>query len=231
MKHKLLIFDWDGTLVDSAHHIVDCIKVACKATGEIFPGQEAAKNIIGLGMHEALVELFGARDEKFTKAFRRAYSEHFFATELDRGNLFPGVLEALEELRGMGYQLAIATGKSRLGMDRVLKSMHMETCFSAIRCADETSSKPDPLMLRELLKEFELATDQAVMIGDTEYDMDMAKRINMPRIAVSYGVHEIERMRVFEPGGIADTPLELVDVIGSFELENGTETPSKQTLN
>lgn len=213
MKYKLLIFDWDGTLADSAQHIVDCVKVACKATGEIFPGREAAKNIIGLGMREALFELFGERDEAFAQAFRKAYSSHFFSAPLSRTDLFPGAIEVLEECRQLGYQLAIATGKSRKGMNQALKAMQLEDWFHAVRCADETTSKPDPLMLRELLREFSLDAHQALMIGDTEYDMDMAKRINMPRIAVSYGAHDIERMRIYEPEGIANKPTDILDII------------------
>lgn len=214
MKHKLLIFDWDGTLVDSAQHIVDSVEAACFATDERFPGQEAAKDIIGLGMYEALTKLFGARDEDFTQAFREAYSSHFFSIPPGRGDLFPGVLQVLEQFRVKGYQLAIATGKSRRGMDIALNAMEMAHWFHGVRCADETSSKPDPLMLKELLALFKLTPDQALMIGDTVYDMDMAKRLSMPRIAVSYGVHDINRMRQFEPIEIAQKPLDLVDIVG-----------------
>ena len=218
MKYKLLIFDWDGTLADSAQHIVECIKVACEATDETFPGREAAKNIIGLGMREALTELFGERDDDFAQAFRGAYSSHFFSSPPTRADLFPGIIEVLEEFRALGYRLAIATGKSRRGISLSLQGMQLESWFDAVRCADETCSKPDPLMLRELLEEFDLASEQALMIGDTEYDMDMAKRVNMPRIAVSYGAHDIERMRIYEPEGIANQPSDLVEMIDNLVL-------------
>lgn len=213
MKHRLLIFDWDGTLVDSRRHIVDSVKAACSATGERFPGEEATSFIIGLGMHEALTKLFGLRDEEFIRVFREAYSKHFFSIPPDRNDLFPGALLALQEFRHLGYYLAIATGKSRRGMDIALQAMEMEHWFKGVRCADETRSKPDPQMLSELLELFNLRPDQALMIGDTEYDMDMAKRMDMPRVAVSYGVHNIDRLRCFEPSGIADKPLELVGIV------------------
>lgn len=214
--HKLLIFDWDGTLVDSSEHIVQCIKVACSATNEDFPGREAASSIIGLGMHEALTELFGKRDKDFVDAFRHAYSEHFFSITPSRRDLFPGVMDMLEHFRAEGFSMAVATGKSRQGMDYALQSMGLENWFEGVRCADEAKSKPDPQMLRELLQEFDFGADQAIMIGDTEYDMDMAHRINMKRIAVSYGVHDVERMRTYELGGIADHPLDIIDIVAAL---------------
>lgn len=213
MKYKLLIFDWDGTLVNSAKHIVSSIQHACSKTGETFPGIEATKNIIGLGMHEAISALFGPREDDFIEAFRQAYSSHFFSRQPHRRDLFPGVMELLTRFRKQGYQLAIATGKSRRGMDLALNAMQLAPYFDNVRCADETMSKPDPRMLLELLDAFTLTAEEAIMIGDTEYDMDMAKRINMTKIAVSYGVHDIDRMRAFQLAGIANNPLELVDLV------------------
>jgi len=213
MKYKLLIFDWDGTLVNSSKHIVSSIEHACATTGETFPGREAAENIIGLGMHEAISALFGPRKDDFVEAFRQAYSTYFFARQAHRRDLFPGVMELLELLRSQGFRLAIATGKSRRGMDLALNAMQLGPYFDHVRCADETRSKPDPKMLLELLDAFSLTAEEAIMIGDTEYDMDMAKRINMTKIAVSYGVHNIDRMRAFHLAGIANKPLQLLDLI------------------
>lgn len=216
MKHKLLIFDWDGTLVDSAQHIVDSVKSACAVTKEPFPGQAAARNIIGLGMREALTALFGERSEEFNQAFRGAYSQHFFSRPSSRDDLFHGVTEMLQHFRNRGYRLAIATGKSRHGMEIALKAMALEDWFDGVRCADETCSKPDPQMLLELLELFGLSPDQALMIGDTVYDMDMAKRLDMPRVAVTYGVHDIERLQVFGPKGMADKPSRLINIVGQL---------------
>ncbi len=213
MRKQLVIFDWDGTLADSTAHIVDCIKVACMATDEPFPGATAAKEIIGLGMREALTQLFGQRSETFVQTFRRAYSSHFFSAPMSRADLFDGVVEMLENLSAQGFSLAVATGKSRHGMERALRELDLENAFAAIRCADETQSKPNPQMLHELLAEFKLQPAEAVMIGDTEYDMAMAQTIDMPRIAVTYGAHHIARLQTYQPMAVVESPGQLVKVL------------------
>jgi len=213
MKYSLVVFDWDGTLVDSTHHIVECIRMASAATGADFPGVDAAMNIIGLGMKEAIVDMFGERDQAFIDEFRAAYSDHFFSLPASRSDLFFGVLELLQQLRGSGLKVAIATGKSRRGMDRALLQMALQDMFHAVKCADETASKPDPMMLQQLLEEFNLRPEQAVMIGDTEYDMAMAAGIGMPRIAVSYGAHVRERLRPFAPEAIVHCASDLMGVL------------------
>ncbi|WP_020408420.1 HAD family hydrolase [Hahella ganghwensis] len=213
MKYELVIFDWDGTLADSTGHIVDCIRHACEVTREEFPGSEASRNIIGLGMHEALVQLFGERDQRFIDRFRTAYSEYFFRAPMSREDLYEGAVETLERLQSMGCQLAIATGKSRRGMDRALEQLDLLQYFSGIKCADETRSKPDPLMLEQLLDEHKVIPQRAVMIGDTEYDMNMAFKIGMPRIGVDYGAHAPDRLAAFGPEAIIAAPLELLELV------------------
>ena len=210
MKYELVIFDWDGTLADSTQHIVECIREASAVTGVEFPGVDAALNIIGLGMQEAIVDMFGERDQAFIDGFRAAYSNHFFRSPANRSDLFAGVLDLLHQLRGCGLKMALATGKSRRGMDRALLQMELQDMFHAVKCADETASKPDPLMLQQLLEEFNLSPEQAVMVGDTEYDMAMAASIGMPRIAVSYGAHIEDRLRPFAPEAIVHSAAELI---------------------
>ncbi|WP_431688660.1 HAD family hydrolase [Hahella sp. NBU794] len=207
--YKLLIFDWDGTLADSTSHIVDCLEVVSKKMQTPFPGREAAKNIIGLGLSEAIVELFGIEDQMFVDGFKEAYSAQFLLAEITRSGLYPGVIDMLGYLREAKYLTAVATGKSRRGMDRALNAMDMSEYFDAVRCADETRSKPDPLMLQELLDAFSLRPHEAVMVGDTEYDMEMAMRLGMDRIAMSHGAHQVSRLQKYRPVAVADNVAEL----------------------
>ncbi|AZZ91536.1 HAD family hydrolase [Hahella sp. KA22] len=210
--YKLLIFDWDGTLADSTSHIVECLEAASNKMQAPFPGREAAKNIIGLGLSEAIIELFGIEDELFVDSFKEAYSAQFLLAEITRSGLYPGVIDMLVGLREAGYLTAIATGKSRRGMDRALKAMEMCAYFDAVRCADETRSKPDPLMLQELLEKFSLQPHEAVMVGDTEYDMEMAMRLGMDRVAMSHGAHQVSRLQKYQPVAVANNVAELQEL-------------------
>lgn len=195
----LFIFDWDGTLCDSTGKIVRCMQLAARKVGFRDLEDLEVMNIIGLGLPEAVSRLFPGAPEASLQALSRAYSEYFVADDKTPMGFFQGVEETLNYLRDQGYQLAIATGKSRRGLERVLDSLDMQGFFHGSRCADETRSKPDPAMLQELLIEFRRHSGDAVMVGDTEYDMDMARRVDMPRVAVSYGAHTIERLRPYQP--------------------------------
>jgi phosphoglycolate phosphatase len=195
----LFIFDWDGTLCDSTGKIVRCMQLAAHQLGLRELEDVEVLNIIGLGLPEAVNALFPGASQETVAALSRAYSDFFISDAHSPMPLFRGVEETLHKLRDDGYQLAIATSKSRRGLSRILESLDMQSFFHASRCADETRSKPDPAMLHELLVEFGRAPADAVMVGDTEYDMEMARRANMPRIAVSYGAHAIDRLRPYEP--------------------------------
>src|SRR6187431_1621949 len=157
-------------------------------------------NIIGLGLPEAIHRLYPDVELCDRHLLRDAYATHFLSLDEARSSdFFPGVMDTLGRLKADGHTLTIATGKSRRGLDRIFGVLGIADFFHATRCADETASKPDPLMLEELLREFGADAGEAVMIGDTEYDMEMACRINMPRIAVSYGAHHIERLYRYQP--------------------------------
>ncbi len=157
-------------------------------------------DIIGLGLPEAIHQLYPDVRVEDRSKLRDAYAARFLMLDEARpSDFFPGVKETLGSLKAQGHILAVATGKSRKGLDRIFGVLGLSNFFHATRCADETASKPNPLMLEELLKEFDVSASGAVMIGDTEYDMEMAKRIGMPRIAVSYGAHSIERLHGYEP--------------------------------
>lgn len=196
----LLIFDWDGTLSDSTGLITRAMQQSARDLGWAVPEEKAVHNIIGLGLPEALVTLFPGLPEEDRNQFRDRYRENYLYEDRARPpSLFPGVMETLTRLRDDGHKMAIATGKSRVGLDRVLKAMNLDGFFHDTRCADETASKPHPLMLHQLLETLEGHPEEAVMIGDTEYDMEMGRRAEMARIAVSYGAHEIHRLHPYEP--------------------------------
>lgn len=196
----LLIFDWDGTISDSTGLITRVMQRAAREVGWTEPPDEAVHNIIGLGMPEALQHLFPQADPGKLEQFLASYRGHYVREDRARPSaLFPGVRETLEHLRDEGYRMAVATSKSRVGLDRVLRAHELDGFFHASRCADETASKPDPRMLRELLAELEARPEASAMVGDTEYDMEMGRRAGMARIAVSYGAHAVERLHPYEP--------------------------------
>lgn len=193
------IFDWDGTLCDSTLKIVRCMQMAARQVGLPVLEDAEVMNVIGLGLPEAIVSLYPDISGVVAQALTDAYSKCFVADDTNPSPFFEGVEETLHLLRERGFHLAVATGKSRRGLDRVLAQMGLGNFFHGSRCADETASKPHPKMLYELLDELRYQPETAVMIGDTEYDMSMAKQAAIPRVAVSYGAHHIDRLRPYEP--------------------------------
>ena len=211
--YKLAIFDWDGTLMDSIAHIVDSMQQAAVSTAQPVPSTPAVRHIIGLGLPEAIALLFPQANAVTREEIRQHYAQHFLAHSAARSELFAGAKPLLDQLTHQGYVLAIATGKSRLGLTRVLNQTGLAHYFAITRCADETASKPDPLMLNDILAFTNIAADQAVMIGDTSYDMEMAQAIAMPRIGVTYGVHEAQVLQHYQPLAIVDSVYQLHDYL------------------
>ena len=199
MMPQLLIFDWDGTLCDSLERIAHCLQLAAVDSDLPKPGLNEARDIVGLGLYEALQQLFPAISRDEIAVLRENYAVHFRREDKQPSPLFPGVLDTLHDLKHQGFILAVATGKSRAGLDRVLTSLNMTKFFHSTRCADETASKPNPLMLESLLAEHSLQANDAIMVGDTTFDMEMAQRSKMPRLAVSYGAHELDRLLKYSP--------------------------------
>ena len=197
--YDLLIFDWDGTIIDSEASIINSMQAAARDLTIDEPADAAVRNIIGLGLPEAIRMLFPDADDKFVISLRERYVHHFLSADPSRSCLFPGVREALHNLHHQGFRLAVATGKSRRGLNRVLEDTQLGKLFEITKCADETASKPDPLMLEEILFVTDVPTHRAVMIGDTEYDLEMGHRAKMDTIAVSYGAHEMERLSRWNP--------------------------------
>ena len=206
----LLIFDWDGTLADSAAQIVAGMQRAIVELKLPVRSDRQIRELIGLGFHDAMSRLFpefAPEDvQKALEDYRRllvtgGHASHGPA----EAPLFEGTLEALRELKAAGYRLSVATGKSRGSLQRSFaRHPEIKGLFSSSRCADETASKPDPLMLRELLDEEDVPAARALMIGDTEYDMEMAQALKMPALGVSSGVHESERLTAAGAAALVD---------------------------
>ena len=217
---KLLVFDWDGTLMDSEAHIVSCLQAA-SAELELEPLPDAVmKNIIGLGLRDAVDTLYPGRDEEFRQRFGAAYRRHFFAPTETPSRLFSGARETLLELRERGYLLAVATGKGRQGLDKALHDSGLAPLFHSTRCAEEAGSKPDPRMLLEILEETGIEAAETVMIGDTEYDMQMAFNARTHAVAVSYGVHDRERLLRWRPLACLDAITELSDWLEHYRTRD-----------
>ena len=201
-RFDLVIFDWDGTLFDSVAQIVASLQWAA-AQHDIELCAEAAKNIIGLGLPEAMQVLF-PRHIALQPKIQADYSKHYVANSHSQ-QWFAGVENMLDQLTARNMQLAVATGKSRVGLDRVLQQTNSEYRFVATRCAGETLSKPDPLMLSQLLEQTGIAAERAVMVGDTSYDLEMARNIGMQRIGVTYGVHSNQILSNYQPLAIVNS--------------------------
>jgi len=198
---ELVIFDWDGTLFDSVGQIVESLQFAAQEYEQPLT-DEAAKSIIGLGLPEVAQVLFPAVPELHPDILQ-CYADHY--VENSKGDVwFEGVAEMLQTLKAEGIKLAVATGKSRKGLDRMLTQTQSHELFVVTRAASETKSKPDPLMLTEILQVTGVAAENAIMVGDTSYDLEMAQNIAMPRIGVSYGVHTAETLAQFNPLAIAE---------------------------
>ncbi len=198
---RLLIFDWDGTLMDSEARIVACVRAAAEDLDLAVPTDDETRNIIGLGLTEAVTTLFPGSDEEQVHRVAARYRHHFLGGNPTPSSLFPGARSVLETLAERDYLLAVATGKGRLGLDQSLAETGLERFFHATRCADETFSKPHPEMLHQLMDELGAAPGETLMIGDTEYDMEMAVNAGTERLAVAYGVHPPERLARHAPLG------------------------------
>lgn len=198
-EYKLLIFDWDGTLADSIGRIVTSMQEAAQRAGRAERDDEAIKGIIGLGLPEAILTLYPDMAAEQVIAFRQHYANTYIALDAEPSPLFVGVVESLEAFHAQGYRLAVATGKARRGLDRVLKAHGWERFFDVTRAADETASKPDPLMLNQILAHCDMRPEQALMVGDASFDLLMARNAGIDSVAVSYGAQSIERLRDFDP--------------------------------
>ncbi len=200
----IVILDWDGTLVDSAGQIVATMQAAASLCSLPACSDSEIRHIIGLGLPEAIKTLYPEQDQGQARRLQQAYSKCYRDAAMAPAPFFPGVMSTLQALLGHGLQLAVATGKSRRGLDRELQVRQLDDLFHATRCADESRSKPDPLMLRQILQQVGKTPEQAVMVGDTVFDMDMAQQAGMRKIAVSYGAHPESALIAASPDLLVD---------------------------
>jgi phosphoglycolate phosphatase len=197
-RYDLIVFDWDGTLVDSTQLIVDSILAASADVGLAPPEPTAARNIIGLGLPEALRTLFGELSDHQRRHITERYRYHFFAQD-HSVPLFEGVDEAIAGLSEQGFMLAVATGKGRNGLNQSLQRCGLQPHFLATRCVDECFSKPHPQMLLEIMDELGAVPERTLMVGDTSYDLQMAQNAGVDSVAVSYGAQQLENLLPYGP--------------------------------
>lgn len=197
--YKLLIFDWDGTLADSIGRIVTAMHIAAQRAGRPERDDEAVKGIIGLGLPEAILTLYPDMTPEQVVSFRHHYADVYIAMDAQPSPLFAGVKDSLEAFRAEGYRLAVATGKARRGLDRVLKANGWEDFFDITRAADESASKPDPLMLNQILAHCDVRPENALMVGDASFDLMMARNAGIDSVAVGYGAQSMQSLLAYEP--------------------------------
>ncbi|OYV30008.1 MAG: HAD family hydrolase [Thiomonas sp. 20-64-9] len=207
-NYDLIVFDWDGTLMDSTAAITGAIQQACVDLGLAVPSREQASYVIGLGLEDALRHAAPELPHADYPRLAAAYRKHYFALD-GQLVLFDGALELLHELKSVGYNLAIATGKSRIGLSRAMDRPELRGLFDTTRTADETFSKPHPAMLHEIMAELASPPRRTVMVGDTTHDLQMARNAECDAIAVSYGAHDIAQLQSLSPVGLVHSVTEL----------------------
>jgi phosphoglycolate phosphatase len=209
-KFDFIVFDWDGTLMDSTATIVKCIQASAKDLGLPIPDERSASYVIGLSLADAMQAVMPDVDPKYYPRMVERYRYHYLANDHELP-LFSGVKELLTELSHDGYFLAVATGKSRVGLNRAMHAAGLLAMFDATRCADETFSKPHPAMLQELTRELGQEMRRTLMIGDTTHDLQMAANAGASAIAVEYGAHDAATLRNHETLFSAQSVRELHD--------------------
>lgn len=215
MKYQLIVFDWDGTLLDSAAAIVHAIQSASRDLGLAVPDDARARHVIGLGLSDALNHAVPDLAAERIPEMVERYRFHYLAGD-HQLTLFDGVRSMLEDLSEAGHMLAIATGKSRLGLDRALDHSGLRTFFQGSRCADECRSKPNPQMLEELIAEFGVSPESTVMIGDTSHDLQMARNAGVDGLAVTYGAHSHDHLLEHHPVACLHSTKELSTWLKNF---------------
>ena len=207
-RFELLVFDWDGTILDSTRAIVTSMQAACRDLGLPPPSDERARQVIGLGLAEALQVAAPDLDEASYPQMAERYRHHYLSSDQDL-SLFAGIPELLAELQAAGFCLAVATGKSRRGLNRALAHSGLGEFFTASRCADECFSKPHPQMLFELMDELLFPPEQALMIGDTTHDLELARNAGCASVGVGYGAHDTAGFAELGPLCVASSVADL----------------------
>ncbi|CAH1197805.1 putative phosphoglycolate phosphatase, clustered with ribosomal large subunit pseudouridine synthase C [Candidatus Nitrotoga sp. BS] len=202
-RYDLIVFDWDGTVMDSTAVIASSIQAACRDMGLAEPSDAAAKYVIGLGLQEALRQAVPDLQENQRDDLVARYRHHF----LSQGEaipLFEGAQQTIAHLHTAGHWLAVATGKSQQGLKRAMQTSGMESYFHATRTADQTFSKPHPAMLLEIMDELGVTAQRALMVGDTTHDLQMARNAGVDSIGMTHGAHPVDQLRALEPLALID---------------------------
>jgi len=200
MKYKLLVFDWDGTLMDSQQEIVNCFQAAAKEVELKIPSVDEVHNVIGLGMFEAVHAVFPELDSaELQKNFIESYRHYYFSPDKPPSVLFDGVDKMIRSLADDGYFMAVATGKGRRGLNESLKRTGFDEIFHYTRCVDEAHSKPHPQMVLDIMDYLGVTANETLMIGDTEFDLQMATNANVHSVAVACGAHDKSRLFKHNP--------------------------------
>ena len=207
-RFDLIAFDWDGTLFDSTQIIVRCIQRAVADVGGAVPSDQAASYVIGMGLMQALAHAAPDVPESKYPELGSRYRHHYQSHQNDLA-LFEGVLPMLDDLKARQHWLAVATGKSRRGLDEVLQTVQLRRLFDGSRTADETAGKPDPRMLRELMAQMGVSRERTLMVGDTTHDLQMAVNAGCASVAVSYGAHQPDAFDALEPLFVAHSVAQL----------------------
>jgi phosphoglycolate phosphatase len=216
-SYDVVIFDWDGTLVDSQALIVKHMQAAFSQLDLDPPSAHSIRQIIGLSIDTAILQLYPAANNALINQITDIYRSEYYATYDPEFQLFDGTVEMLGSLRKQSIYLAVATGKSRRGLDHDLDQFSISDYFSMTRCADETRSKPNPLMLEEILTDLDMPIDRAIMVGDTSYDLEMANAIEMASIAVTWGMHSREQLSACNPTFMIDSIEQLKPLVSDIK--------------
>lgn len=211
LPYKFIVFDWDGTLMDSQAEIVHCFQNASKDLGLNMPTAEEIHRIIGIGMQEAIRELFpGVETAQEAQKIVDAYRHYYFHPDKVPAELFDGIEAMLRELEAQGYFLGVATSKGRRGLDMALERTGFDKLFHITRCIDEAQSKPHPQMLLDSINIVGVEVSETLMVGDTEFDLLMANNAGVHGVGVNCGAHPRDRLEKCEPRVILDHTRELV---------------------
>jgi phosphoglycolate phosphatase len=197
-RYELIVFDWDGTVMDSTAVIAGSIQAACHDLGLPVPSDEAARHVIGMGLAGALRHAVPDAPESMYEPLVERYRHHFLSQD-EAIPLFAGARELIAELQGAGCRLAVATGKSRNGLNRAMNATGMHPYFQASRTADETFSKPHPAMLLEIMEELGVTPERVLMVGDTTHDLQMARNAGVDAVGMTHGAHPEEQLRELQP--------------------------------
>ena len=211
-RFDLIIFDWDGTLADSVDWIVHCIQQAAAHYDCPVPARQAVKDIVGLSIENALKKLFPDVDAKTRSDIAAHYSQGFFSKPIGPDDLFPDVHRMLQQFKQDGYRLAVATGKKSSGLAQAIAGTGVADLFCTTRCADQTASKPDPLMIDEIVAELSVSKQRTLMVGDSVHDLQMALNAQVASIAVTCGAHSESILRQYQPLCCLSYPTELLEI-------------------